>query len=102
MNKLHRKLLNTLLALVLAVTNTAFVPTAAAADVFDPGEPSGEAMLFDGVLVRPAMLVATAAGIIGFVVTLPFSLLGGNIDKAGKELVMDPAAYTFVRPLGEM
>lgn len=103
MKTLHRNLFNLLLALALVAGNTAFVPGAAASDMYDNSiEPTGEAMLFDGVLVRPAMLVGTALGIVGFVVTLPFSILGGNVDDAGKELVIEPAAYTFARPLGEM
>jgi hypothetical protein len=107
MKILHRNLLNTLLALVLAVSNTVFVPAAAAADMYgdihgNNGEPSDSAMLADGFLVRPVMLVATALGIVTFVATLPFSALGGNMDKAGKALVVEPAKYTFVRPLGDM
>ena len=103
MKMLQRKLMNILLALVLALSNTLFVPTAAATDIFDnTGDPSGEAMLFDGLLIRPTMLVGTALGIVAFVVTLPFSALGGNVDEAGKALVVEPASYTFVRPLGEM
>ncbi len=103
MKMLHRNLLNTLLALVLTVSNAVFVPSAAAADMYrNGGEPSGEAMLADGFLVRPVMLVGTALGIVTFVATLPFSLLGGNVDKAGKAMVVEPAKYTFVRPLGDL
>ena len=99
----QRKLMNIVLALVLALSNTLFAPTAAATDVFDnTGEPTGEEMLADGLLVRPSMLVGTALGIVAFVVTLPFSILGGNLDDAGRELVVEPAAYTFARPLGDM
>lgn len=103
MKKLQRNLLNTLLALVLAFANPAFMSTAAASDMYDDyGAPSGDAMLFDGFFVRPSMLVATAVGVVMFVVTLPFSALGGNVDETGKALVADPVKYTFARPLGEM
>jgi hypothetical protein len=35
-----------------------------------------------------------------WLVSLPFSLLGGNADEAGEVLVMGPAKATFVRCLG--
>jgi hypothetical protein len=100
---LHRNLLSTLLALMLAAPDAMFATRAAAADIDDNyGLSSSEAMLIDGLLVRPAMLVGTAVGIVTFVGTLPFSILGGNVDEAGEKLVVEPAEYTFVRPLGEM
>ncbi len=45
-------------------------------------------------------LVATMVGAVAFVITLPFSALGGNVDEAGEKLVVRPAAYTFSRCLG--
>jgi hypothetical protein len=52
-------------------------------------------------MIRPVMLLGSAAGLVTFIVTLPFSALGGNVDQAADELVMKPVKYTFVRPLGE-
>ncbi len=66
-----------------------------------PSAPSGAAMLVDGIFVRPLGIAATLIGGVVFVVTLPFSLLGGNVDDAGQALVGDPARMTFMRPLGE-
>lgn len=63
--------------------------------------PSGEAMVVDAMLVRPASLVATVVGTGFFLVSLPFSILGGNVDDAGRNLVLKPAKTTFIRPLGE-
>ena len=63
--------------------------------------PSAEAMLMDGVVIRPLGLVATLLGGAIFIVTLPFSALGGNMGEAGQVLVVDPAKMTFQRPLGE-
>ena len=59
-----------------------------------------EKMFVDAVLVRPLMLAGTAVGSVVYVVSLPFTLLGGNAGEAGKKLVVEPAAYTFARPLG--
>ncbi len=68
---------------------------------YEAGRPSAAAMFVDGVLVRPLGIVATALGSVTWLVTLPFSALGGNVGEAGKSLVKDPARFTFARPLGE-
>ncbi len=57
-------------------------------------------MIIDGLLVRPISLVATVVGAVAFVITLPFSTLGGNVAEAGEKLIVRPAAYTFTRCLG--
>lgn len=73
-----------------------------AADTRSEGPaPSGEAMAVDLVLVRPLSFVATVLGTVAFIVSLPFSILGGNVDEAGTNLVVKPAKTTFIRPLGE-
>lgn len=75
---------------------------AANADEGYVGEaPSGAAMAADVLLVRPLGLIATVAGTGIFIISLPFSLLGSNSGDAAKQLVVRPAGYTFVRPLGE-
>ena len=62
---------------------------------------SGEAMILDAVLIRPIGLVTTVAGSAIYTISLPFSLLGGNEHEAREKLVLEPARYTFNRPLGE-
>ena len=62
---------------------------------------SGEAMTVDLIAARPIGLVATVGGALVFLVSWPFSALGGNSDEAWNTLVADPARYTFQRPLGE-
>ena len=57
-------------------------------------------MMFDLVLLRPLGLAATVIGTAFFVVSLPFSALGGNTGEAAKKLMVEPAKYTFTRPLG--
>ncbi len=63
-------------------------------------EPSAELMAADLLLARPLGVVATALGTAIFVVSLPFSAAGGNVDQAAKTLVVGPARETFVRCLG--
>ena len=105
MRKLNRKLMSCFLAIMLAVSNTGFassMSTAGSATYSDYGQtPTAGTMLADTVMVRPLMLVGTAVGVVTFVITLPFSALGGNVGEAGQTLVVEPAKYTFIRPLGE-
>jgi hypothetical protein len=63
---------------------------------------SAEAMIVDGLLLRPGGIVATVVGTAVFVVTLPFSIPTRSVDKAAQRLIVDPARYTFVRPLGQI
>ena len=62
---------------------------------------SAEAMVADFVFVRPLGIVAVAVGSVFFIASLPFSLLGGNSKDAAKKLVIEPAKFTFSRPLGD-
>ena len=99
-----RKLASYLLAGLLLVT-AASLPVAANAETHEEEyveTPSGAEMIIDAVVVRPLSLVGTVIGVVFFVVTLPFSALGGNVGEAADTLVVEPATYTFVRPLGEM
>ena len=62
---------------------------------------SGEAMAADFFIIRPLGIVASVLGTAVFIVSLPFSALGGNTKAACQKLVQDPAKFTFKRPLGE-
>ena len=74
---------------------------AQAQDYFEAKEPGGGAMIYDTIVVRPVGIVATAVGSVFWLISLPFSALGDNVDMASKKLVKEPAAYTFTRPIGE-
>lgn len=65
-------------------------------------EAGGVAMAGDLLIVRPIAFVGLICGAVIFALSSPFSALGGNINQAAEKLVKEPAAYTFVRPLGEM
>ena len=87
----------------IALVSMMSVSMAASADVIDDGSmsrPSVWAMGIDAGLVRPAGLAATIIGAGLFVVTLPFSALGGNVRESADRLVVDPAKMTFLRCLG--
>lgn len=101
MKRLNRKLVTYLLTFVITMSQMSVV--SARMTVYEDGvDPTAGEMLADTVLVRVPMFVATVVGVVTFVVTLPFSALGGNMDEAGNTLVLEPAEYTFMRPLGEL
>ena len=63
-------------------------------------EPTAEDMILDGLIYRPLAIAGTVIGTGIFIVTLPFSILGGNVDEAGNRLVIEPAKVTFGSCLG--
>ena len=69
--------------------------------VLQEEEISTENMVADAIIVRPLGIIATILGVGFFIVSLPFSALGGNVKEAGQKLVVAPAKFTFKRPLGE-
>jgi hypothetical protein len=90
------------LMILIAFTVTA-VATPVLAEVYATGEErSAMGMFGDVLLLRTLGFAATVGGAAVFVVSLPFSLLGGNTDEAAQKLVVEPAKFTFVRPLGEL
>lgn len=58
-------------------------------------------MAGDALIVRPLGLCATLIGGAVFLVSLPFSALGGNTKPAYDYLLADPFEFTFNRPLGQ-
>ena len=64
-------------------------------------EATTESMIGDAVVARPLGLVSMVVGSVFFVVSLPFSALGGNTGEAAEKMVIAPTRFTFNRPLGE-
>jgi len=86
---------------IAALIAVPFATSALAQEYFESKEPGGGAMIYDVLVVRPVGMVATAVGSLFWLVGLPFSASGGNVDTATEKLVKEPAKYTFDRPLGE-
>jgi hypothetical protein len=84
------------LLLAAALTGLLAVPAHGAVE----DEPSAAAMAVDLVVARPVGIVITAVGAAAFLVSLPFSAAGGNVDQAADKLVMGPVRETFIRCLG--
>lgn len=92
-------------SLVLSIACLSLVPGAPALawsdlDEMDDDE-TAEKMVADAFVVRPVGIAATVLGSVFYIISLPFSYIGGNQSQAQKALVEDPARYTFQRPLGE-
>jgi hypothetical protein len=85
-----------------AVLATATVAPARAQDRMVSSQPTAGEMTVDALLLRPLGLVGTVLGTGAFIVTLPFSAIGGNVGEAADQFVVKPARYTFARPLGNI
>jgi hypothetical protein len=99
MQKISRK--SFVLFLVFAFILVSLPPAVFASDPLMDEEITTENMVADALIVRPLGVCATILGVGFFIVSLPFSALGGNVKEAGRKLIVDPAKFTFTRPLGE-
>lgn len=97
------------LALVLALTTglstlpawgEAEHSNASGDPIYSVEAPPAYAMVGDLLVARPLLIASTVIGTAVFVVTLPFTVLGGNVKDAGKSLVVAPGQAAFVRCLG--
>ena len=98
---LPRKLIALMLSFTLLFS---LIPVAIADDIATEdqinGRPSTFAMIGDTLIARPLLLALTAAGAAVFLVTVPFTALGGNMKESANTLVIGPAKATFTRCLG--
>lgn len=99
MNRWMNKSLALVLLVVFLLMNTSSPVLAKSETQY--AEPSASELFTDFVVVRPTNLAATIVGTGFFIVTLPFTAMGGNAGHAGRILVVNPAKYTFARPLGD-
>ncbi len=102
MSTLRRQSLVFLVAVVMWVTWVASPVLAEEKQYQYKGGADGNAaaMMFDLVVYRPAGIALTAIGTALFIVSVPFTLAGGNTDEAAEKLVREPFNFTFARPLG--
>ena len=91
-------------AIYFLITTLVLIPfgTAAFAQEQEPGNADVRGkMVADVLIVRPLGIVSTILGTALFLVSLPFSAMGGNVNEARQKLVVEPGRFTFKRPLGE-
>jgi len=89
-----------LLALSLVLVPSATPLLAQQSASFQKDRDAG-AMFADLVFTRLISFAATIVGAATFIVTIPLSGIGGNMDQAAEKLVQDPIGHTFNRPLGQ-
>ncbi len=92
----HSIVLFVILTLTFIPFGSAVLAQEEAEDVDIPGK-----MAVDILLARPIGIISTVLGTALFIVSLPFSALGGNTKQAYENLIAKPAKYTFKRPLGD-
>ena len=83
------KLLTVLISASLAFASMQPALAAIEIDETDFG-PSYETMAVDTVVGKPLQLIAAVAGTAAYIVSLPFSLIGGNADQAQQKLFVEP------------
>lgn len=66
------------------------------------GDPAGRDMVADLFLLRPVGIIATAFGAACFLVSLPFSAPTKTSSQTWQKLVVEPAEFTFARPMGDI
>jgi hypothetical protein len=67
----------------------------------DAAEPDAAAMIIDVVPVRVLSFCGLVIGTVAYVVTLPLAYISGSQEMAAQKMVVEPARYTFIRPLGD-
>jgi hypothetical protein len=91
-------------SLVLIIISVFLLTTAITPAFAQPenqnSKPTAVAMVCDLVLLRPLGIVATILGTALFIISIPFTA-GRNIEYTKQKFVVEPAKYTFQRPLGE-
>lgn len=83
------KLLTVLISASLAFASMQPALAAIEIDETDFG-PSYETMAVDTVVGKPLQLIAAVAGTAAYIVSLPFSLIGGNAEQAQQKLFVEP------------
>lgn len=84
----------------LALAALVLFSTLTMADEAQLNQPSGGAIIVDALFARPVLAAATAGGTAIFLVSLPFTALGGNVGDAAQTLIKTPAEAAFRRCLG--
>lgn len=100
MSRYKKSIVSFCLTISLLLSPVNIMTAVAANEIYDEQNGPG-VMTVDLILCRPLGFVAMLGGTLIFVVSSPFSALGGNVEEAWDSLVVTPAQYTFKRPLGE-
>jgi phosphatidylglycerophosphatase A len=90
-------------AIILIIASFLIIPFGTSAlakpTKYPPDQDSG-VMVVDFLVARPIGFASLIIGTVAFIVSSPFSALGCNIEEAYELMIVEPALYTFKRPLG--
>ena len=89
-----------LLILLVSMSLNVYAVDPATRQEVAKGPPSEDAMVFDGLILRPLYFVRTLVGTGIFIATLPFSGTGETQEQAKQRLIDEPADKTFNSCLG--
>ena len=64
--------------------------------------PTGERVLWDVLVMRPAGIVTCALGLGASIIALPFAAISRSEEGMFNALVTEPFSYTFARPVGQL
>lgn len=93
--------LKKMVAALLCAVSFFVMPLGASADEsWKTPKQSAETMVADVFAVRPFQLAALFLGTTAFLLGLPFSLLGDNVEQSYEMMMVEPARLLFQRPLG--
>jgi hypothetical protein len=98
MNKIFKRLIVMMTAFALVAVPCT---TCLAQGLYQDDDLIAGKMAGDALLARPLGACATVIGGAIFIVSLPFSAIGGNTKSAYDYLLANPFKFTFSRPLGE-
>ncbi len=98
MHKFAKK--SMILFVVVCVAVVSISVPSMAREKYEQEEIGAGRMVADFFFIRPFGVAATIFGSAVFIVALPFSAVAGNAEQTYEKLVLDPAKFTFERPLG--
>ncbi|MDO9262790.1 MAG: hypothetical protein Q7U02_02410 [Desulfosalsimonadaceae bacterium] len=90
--------------ILLCIVSLIIMPLGASALANNSMKPvteiGADTMFADLIAVRPLQLASLLLGTATFIVSLPFSALGDNVNQAYEMMMAEPARLFFKRPLG--
>ena len=101
MNRSKKKpVIGVVLAVFLLTSLT--VPAMAQEEDIMTEEVSGGTVMFDLIILRPLGLASQVLGLGVSLVALPVAGVMGNSEEVAEKLIVEPAKFTWGRPLGEL
>jgi hypothetical protein len=91
-----------LFALAAFLLGSLSVPVFAQQEDFKQTEVSGATVMLDLVVLRPLGIAAQILGLGVSLVALPVGGVMGNSEEVAEKLIVEPAKFTWGRPLGQL